>query len=169
MYSGETIYTYSMPVKMSKFLVISKWLTVDFILDTVLDNATAYWWQELEDYGIDESLNLTRNEFDKGIGHFTQMASFCELFSGPSDIWILGFFKWWVIFRHGAQRRQWDVLFVIVEITSRIGHDLHWYFVITCRRKSFRFEEVWTGMFNLLDFQLGCNLCLYNAVIIART
>ncbi|KAI6214233.1 hypothetical protein M3Y94_00243600 [Aphelenchoides besseyi] len=57
-FTGETIYTFTRPVK----------------INNVLDNATTFWFQELADFGVDESLNLTRAEFDKGIGHFTQMA-----------------------------------------------------------------------------------------------
>ncbi|KAI6175494.1 Venom allergen-like protein vap-2 [Aphelenchoides bicaudatus] len=57
-FSGETIYTFSLPVNKT----------------IAIDDATAFWWQELKDFGIDDSLNLTRSEFDKGIGHFTQMA-----------------------------------------------------------------------------------------------
>ncbi|KAI1706831.1 cysteine-rich secretory protein family domain-containing protein [Ditylenchus destructor] len=37
-------------------------------------DASYRWWKEFNDFGLNPNLNLTRQEFDKGIGHFTQMA-----------------------------------------------------------------------------------------------
>ncbi|KAH7702317.1 venom allergen-like protein vap-2 [Aphelenchoides avenae] len=41
---------------------------------TVLRDAADLWWSELAEYGVNPNLNLTLNEFNRGIGHWSQMA-----------------------------------------------------------------------------------------------
>ncbi|KAH7691340.1 venom allergen-like protein vap-2, partial [Aphelenchoides avenae] len=41
---------------------------------TVLRNAADLWWSELAKYGVNPNLNLTTTEFNRGIGHWSQMA-----------------------------------------------------------------------------------------------
>lgn len=56
-----------MKPRISVALVISLFSLADAL------NASSYaWWSELYDYGITQ-LNLTSEEFNRGVGHFTQV------------------------------------------------------------------------------------------------
>ncbi|KAI1718946.1 cysteine-rich secretory protein family domain-containing protein [Ditylenchus destructor] len=57
-YSGENLY----------------YTTAQLANSKVLRDASNSWWKELNDYGFSTDLVLTLNEFNKGIGHWSQMA-----------------------------------------------------------------------------------------------
>jgi len=45
-----------------------------FSLVAALQQACQLWWQEIQQFGIQASLELSVSEFNKGIGHWSQMA-----------------------------------------------------------------------------------------------
>nr|AZL96420.1 venom allergen-like protein 1 [Heterodera avenae] len=68
-----------------------------------LKQACDMWWAELKEFGFDQSLVLNMNEFNKGIGHWSQQAWAktaqigCALARCPSSQW-----QTWVVCRYKA-------------------------------------------------------------------
>ncbi|KAH7701011.1 CBN-VAP-1 protein, partial [Aphelenchoides avenae] len=49
-----------------------KWTGINKNATASVYDASYYWWKEFNDFGLNPNLNLTLQEFNKGIGHFTQ-------------------------------------------------------------------------------------------------